>query len=85
MVYGYHMPPVVKTTVYLGAEEYDRLKAVARREGRTAAELVREAVHRYTNQRRRGLRLRSLGAGHSRTSDLSERAESLLDGMGRPR
>jgi predicted DNA-binding protein len=58
-----------KTTVYLDAADYHRLKVIARQQGRKPAELVREAVAAYT--RRSGKR------------DLSERAEQLLAGLGR--
>ena len=74
-----------KTTVYLLEADYRRLKAIARRENRTAAELVREAVGEYTARRGRGRKPRSLGVGRSGRGDLSERAEELLTGMGRRR
>ena len=74
----------IKTTVYLSAAEYRLLQAQARGEKRPAAELVREAVAEYTARRGRR-RPRSLGAGHSGRSDLSERAEALLAGLGRRR
>jgi hypothetical protein len=71
-----------KTTVYLDADDYQRLKTIARREHRAPAELVREAVAEYA--RRHGPSLaRSLGAGRSGKKNLSERAEALLKGMGR--
>jgi hypothetical protein len=77
------MSGLTKTTLYLPEADYRRLKALARREGRAAAELVREAVAEYA-ARRGGVRLpRSIGAGRSGRGDLSERAESLLEGMGR--
>jgi hypothetical protein len=72
-----------KTTVYLDGADYQRLKVLARRQGRKPAELVREAVARYA---RRGAPVpRSLGAGRSGKGNLSERAEALLQGMGRAR
>jgi predicted transcriptional regulator len=73
----------VKTTVYLDADEYRRLKSLAGAEGRPTAELVRAAVAEYA--RRRGTRPlpASLGAGRSGDGTLSERAEDLLDGFGR--
>ena len=71
-----------KTTVYLDRADYQQLKALARRQGRKPAELVREAVAIYTKQHGTSLP-RSLGAGHSRKRNLSERAEQLLRGMGR--
>ncbi len=82
VLYVSHMP--IRTTVYLDAAEYRRLKALARAEGRSAAELLREAVAEYTARRSARLRPRSLGAGGSGRNDLSESAEDLLSGMGRP-
>jgi hypothetical protein len=75
--------PNTKTTVYLDTEVYRRLQALARENQRPAAELVREAVAEYTVRHALTRRPRSLGAGHSGRRDLSERAESLLTGMGR--
>ncbi len=74
----------MKTTVYLEAAAYRRLKAVARREKRKPAELVREAIAAYARRKAPALP-RSLGAGRSGRRDLSERAEELLKGMGRSR
>lgn len=82
-IYGNHMNETQKTTIYLDSADYQRLKAMARRQGRKPAELVREAVAAYA---RRGTRVpRSLGAGRSGKGNLSERAEVLLKGMGRAR
>lgn len=77
------MSDLTKTTLYLPGADYARLKALARREGRAAADLVREAVAEYA--RRRGAKRlpRSLGAGRSRRGDVAERAEQLLRGIGR--
>ena len=77
------MSNVTKTTVYLEAADYRRLKAIANREGRTAAALVREAVAAYVSRRRPADRPASIGAARSGRGDLSERAEELLAGMGR--
>ena len=79
------MSDTTKTTVYLDADIYRRLKALAAKGGRSTAELVREAVAAYAEQHTRGAAARSVGAGHSGRGDLSERAENLLKGMGRPR
>jgi hypothetical protein len=73
----------IKTTVYLDAGEYRLLQAQARGQNRPAAELLREAVVEYSARRRPGRRPRSLGAGRSGRSDLSERAGTLLRGFGR--
>jgi len=74
-----------KTTVYLDAADYQRLKAIARRERRAPAALVREAVKEFAQRRDRRRAPRSLGAGRSGGAKLSERAEELLEGMGRSR
>jgi predicted DNA-binding protein len=63
--------------------DYRRLEALAKAEGRSAAELVRDAVTEYAKSRPSASRPTSLGAGHSGRGDLSERAEDLLAGMGR--
>jgi predicted transcriptional regulator len=78
------MSGLTKTTVYLPEEEYRRLKTLARREGRSTAEVLREAVTAYA-RRGRALRARSVGSGRSGRGDLSEKAEDLLAGLGRRR
>src|SRR5437588_365850 len=72
-----------KTTVYLTAADYRRLKALARATDRTTAELVREAVAEYARRHAPGARPKSLGAGRSGRGDVAERAEALLRGLGR--
>ena len=84
-IYGNHMKPTTKTTVYLDADAYRRLKALAAEARRTTAELVREAVAEYALRRSSRRLPRSLGAGRSGRSDLGTRAESLLRGMGEDR
>ena len=79
------MSDTTKTTIYLDADVYRRLKALAAKGGRSTAALVREAVAAYAAQHTRGATARSVGAGRSGRGDLSERTESLLKGMGRPR
>ncbi len=71
-----------RATLYLPAA-HRRLKALAVRDHRPAAELIREAIAEYV--KRRGLRTlpSSIGAGHSRRGDLSKNGEKLLAGMGR--
>ncbi len=71
-----------KTTVYLVRADYERLQALARAEGRSAADLVREAVSQYAAARTRRARPRSIAIARSGAGDLSERAEELLDGLG---
>ena len=72
----------VKTTVYLDAGDYRRLKALAAAEGRSAAELIRVAVSAYARARTGRRSPRSLGVGASGDGSLSERSEELLEGMG---
>lgn len=76
------MSEPTKTTVYLTDADYRRLKQLARRQGVPAAKLVREAVAEYVRRRTRRLRPRSIGAGRSGRSDIGERAEEFLQGMG---
>ncbi len=71
-----------KTTVYLDAADYRRLKALAAADGRSAAELIRAAVSEYARRRAPGRMPRSLGAVRSGDGQLSVRAENLLQGMG---
>lgn len=71
-----------RTTIYLDQADYRRLKALARTQGRPAAELVREAVAEYTRRHAAQVMPRSIGSGRSRSGDVSERAEELLDGLG---
>lgn len=74
-----------KTTVYLDAEAYRRLQRLARARGRPSAELVREAVLEYAARHEPARAAKSVGAFRSGRRDLSERAEELLDGLGRER
>lgn len=81
-IYGCHMSSLTKTTVYLPAADYRRLKALAHSQGRPAAELLREAVSDYARRHGRRRLPKSLGSGRSGRGDISERAEDLLRGMG---
>ena len=76
------MSDLVKTTLYLPEGDYRTLKALGRRQGRSAAELVREAVAEYAKRRGGRRPPKSLGAGRSTRGDLSEKAEALLRGIG---
>lgn len=76
------MSDYAKTTVYLGVDDYRRLRAIAHEQDRPAAELVREAVAEYARRHAAVVLPSSLGVGQSGRGDLSERAEELLRGMG---
>lgn len=69
---------IQKTTLYLDAEVYRRLKALARARGVAPAMLVREAVAAYTAQHAPRRVPRSLGAGSSGIPDLGSRVDELL-------
>jgi Ribbon-helix-helix protein, copG family len=77
------MSTTLKTTVYLDASEYRKLKTIAREAGRAPAELIREAVSEYAKRHGRGRLPTSLGAGRGSADDAGLRAEELLAGFGR--
>ncbi|MCY3600229.1 MAG: hypothetical protein OXN85_09705 [Gemmatimonadetes bacterium] len=72
----------VKTTVYLRATDYGKLKSIAAAENRSAAELIREAVGEYTSRKVQDRLPRSIGMGDSGIPDLAERYEEYLHGFG---
>ncbi len=72
----------IKTTVYLNAADYRKLKSLATDQQRSAAELVREAVAEYTARATRSRWPRSIGMGDSGVCDLAERYEDMMDGFG---
>ncbi|MCY3548304.1 MAG: ribbon-helix-helix domain-containing protein [Gemmatimonadetes bacterium] len=72
----------IKTTVYLNAADYRRLKSLAADEGRSAAELVREAVAEYTARAKEREWPRSIGMGNSGDPHFAENYEDYLDGFG---
>jgi len=78
-IYGSHME---KTTLYLDAGDYRKLKRIAASRKRAPAALVREAVAEYVARHSQVTAPRSIGAFASGRTDLSERAEDLLKGMG---
>lgn len=81
-IYVCHMPDTARTTVYLDVADYRRMKALAKAEGRTAADMIREAVAEYARRRAPAAAPRSVGAGRSGSGTVSERAEELLSGLG---
>ena len=72
----------IKTTVYLNAADYRRLKALATDQGRSAAGLVREAVAEYAARATERPWPRSIGIMNSGVPDLAERYEEMMDGFG---
>lgn len=65
-----------KTTVYLEEATLRAIEAMARTSGRSQAELIREALRTYVEQRPRPS-LRCVGAGEG-PEDLAERADEYL-------
>ena len=72
----------IKTTVYLNAADYRKLKSLATDKGRSAAELVREAVAEYTARATERKWPRCFGMGDSGDPHFAERYEDYLDGFG---
>jgi len=66
-----------KTTVYLDPEVALALREISRGEGRSQAELIREALRQYTHSRSRP-RLSGVGIFRSGRNDVSSRSEELL-------
>ena len=79
------VPYMEKTTLYLEGADYRRLKRIAQARKVAPAALVREAVAEYVARHGTRPLPKSLGAGDSGRSDLGERAEDLLAGIGRTR
>jgi predicted transcriptional regulator len=75
---------VDKTTLYLEAVDYRKLKRIAADKGRSPASLVREAIAEYVARHGHASLPASVGAFGSGRGDLGERAEELLDGFGKP-
>ena len=69
--------PYAKTTVHLEQDVAVALRQLSEAQGRTQAELIREALSNYTLQRARPLP-QGLGKYASGYTDSSERSEDLL-------
>ena len=82
MPYTIYLMKTIKTTVYLNAADYRKLKSLAADQRRSAAELVREAVAEYTARATQRRWPRSIGMGDSGVCNLAERYEDMMDGFG---
>ncbi len=74
---------VKKTSLYLQESDLERLRRLARREGRSQAEIVRAAIAAYESHRRgdRNFALTASGTGNGRSVvDIPE--DELLEGFG---
>jgi len=76
-----------RTTVYIDEDVVMALRHRATVEGRSQAELIREALRRYTREVSHGERPPIPGVGRHRSgrTDVSDRAEELLRRAARAR
>ena len=68
---------MVKTTVYLDTDVALSLRRMADSQGRTQAELIRDALASYTRKAKRP-KLPGIGEFDSGHADTSERADEIL-------
>ncbi len=73
-----------KTTIYLDDDTRLCLRRAAQREGKTQAEILRDAVRRYERETHEGLPP-GVGGFRSGRRDVGERAETLLRAATRKR
>lgn len=72
---------MVKTTLYLDETTMLRLRQLSKKQGRQQSALIREALDAYLDRNDKRPMPKGVGAYSSGRSDISERAEELLDGM----
>lgn len=75
---------MVKTTVYLDEALAFKVRQLARTQGRSQAEMIRDALKAYTGEAGRS-RPKGIGAYTSARSDVSERTEEILREAARKR
>jgi predicted transcriptional regulator len=68
---------VTKTTVYLDSDTVLALRQMAETQGRSQAELIRDALDTYTRKAKRP-KIPGIGEFDSGHTDTSQRAEQLL-------
>ena len=68
---------MTKTTVYLDTDTVLALRQMAETQGRSQAELIRDALEAYTRKIKRP-RIPGIGEFDSGHTDISERAEEIL-------
>ncbi|HXR96860.1 MAG TPA: hypothetical protein VN709_03360 [Terriglobales bacterium] len=73
---------MVKTTVYLEAEDYNQLRQWARARGKAPAAAIREAIAEFNRKQRKTRLPRIVGAFRSGLPDVGQRAEEFLKGFG---
>ena len=68
-----------RTTIFADDSLLDEIKYLAQQEERSVADLIREAMVQYVQQKRTpGPKLSFIGIGASQRSDISEKCEELL-------
>ncbi len=68
-----------RTTIFVEEELWTHVRLLARRQGKSVAEIVREALRAFVRkQTHRSRRLSWVGIGRSGRSDVAERHEELL-------
>lgn len=76
---------MIKTTVYMDPSVALALRQLAVAQGRSQADIIREAIVSYTSKSQGRPRPKGLGAYDSGRSDVSERAEELMRRAARSR
>lgn len=73
-----------KTSLYLDDDDHERLRRLARQEGRSQAEIIRAAIAAYESQQRSDRSFALTGAWHGDGSSVADSPEEdLLRGFGR--
>ncbi|MBI4698118.1 MAG: CopG family transcriptional regulator [Nitrospirae bacterium] len=68
-----------RTTIFADDNLIKEIKEISKEENRSAAEIIREAIHAYIRQKRhRKKKLSFIGIGDSGKRDIAERHEELL-------
>jgi hypothetical protein len=84
-IYGTLYGSMVKTTIYIEPTVALTLRQLAAAQGRSQAEIIREAISSYASKSARRPRPKGIGVYESGRSDVSERAEELMRHAARSR
>ena len=76
---------MVKTTIYMEPSVALTLRHLASVQGRSQAEIIREAIESYTNKSLERPRPKGIGEYDSGRTDVSERAKELMRRAARSR
>ena len=68
-----------RTTIFAEEELFKEIKDISKEENRSLADVIREAMENYINQKRqKKKRLSFIGIGNSGRKDIAENHEELL-------